>query len=184
MRITGGKFKGRRLSSFLDKNIRPMTDRVKESLFNIVGNDLNGISVLDLFSGTGGLAIECFSRGAHHVLSVERHQSSIAIMKKNFLDFDVLDNIHIEKEDVFKFLRQYKDKSFELVLVDPPFTEKWSDAVMQDIAKSHVLNDASIVAIEISRFEDIGKSYGTLKQVDQRSFGDKYLTFYKNYPHK
>lgn len=184
LRITGGKFKGRRLNSFLDKSIRPMTDRVKESLFNIVGNDLRGISVLDLFSGTGGLAIECLSRGVHHVLSVERHQSAIALMKKNFLEFDVLDNVRIINNDVFKFLKEYQGEAFELILIDPPFTEKWGDAVMKDIAESHVLSDASIVAIEISRFEVVEKTYNTLKQVDQRSFGDKYLTFYKNCPHK
>lgn len=184
MRIIGGQFKGRKLNSFAEDKIRPMTDRVKESLFNIVGNHLKGVNTLDLFSGTGGLTLECLSRGAHYVLSVERHQSAIAIMKKNFLDFNVLDKVHIEKKDVFKFLKQYKGQSFELVLVDPPFTEKWGDAVMQHIAKSHVLGSTSIVVIETSRFEDIDKVYSTLKQVDQRSFGDKYLTFYKNCLHK
>jgi len=184
LRIIGGQFKGKRLNPFVEDKIRPMTDRVKESLFNIVGNHLKGVNVLDLFSGTGGLTLECLSRGAHYVLSVERYQSAIAIMKKNFLDFDVLDKVHIEKKDVFKFLKQYKGRSFELILVDPPFTEKCGDMVRKDIAKSHVLGPASIVVIETSRFEDIDKMYSTLKQVDQRGFGDKYLTFYKNYPHK
>ncbi len=181
MRIIGGQFKGRRLNPFIEDKIRPMTDRVKESLFNIVGNDLKGISVLDLFSGTGSLALECLSRGAHYVLSVERHRGAIALMKKNFLEFDVLDNVRIINNDVFKFLKEYQGEAFELILIDPPFTEKWGDAVMKDIAESHVLGDTSIVVIEISRFEVVEKTYNTLKQVDQRSFGDKCLTFYKNY---
>ncbi len=159
-------------------------DRVKESLFNIVGNNLEGINVLDLFSGTGSLAIECLSRNAHHVLSVERHESAITLMKKNFLHFKVLDNVHIEKKDVFKFLKEYRGPSFSLILADPPFTEKWGDRIMKDISESHVLDQESIVVIETSHFEAIEKMYSTLKQVDQRDFGDKYLTFYKNYPHK
>jgi 16S rRNA (guanine966-N2)-methyltransferase len=83
MRITGGEVRGRRLESPKGMAIRPTSDRVREAIFNIIGQDLSGLNVLDLFAGTGSLGIEALSRGALHALFVDNSQKSINLIKKN-----------------------------------------------------------------------------------------------------
>ena len=86
MRIIGGKYKGLYLTNFKADHIRPTTDRVKESMFNILQAQIEDARVLDLFSGTGNLGIEAISRGARHVTFVEKNKKSIQILKENILN--------------------------------------------------------------------------------------------------
>ena len=85
MRITGGEARGRHLESPKGMAIRPTSDRVREAVFNIIGQDLSGIRVLDLFAGTGSLGIEALSRGASHAFFVDNSQKSIYLIKKNLV---------------------------------------------------------------------------------------------------
>ena len=77
MRITGGEVKGRRLASFRGMNIRPTADRVREAVFNIIGQDLAGLKVLDLFAGTGSMGLESLSRGARQAVFIDKSQQAI-----------------------------------------------------------------------------------------------------------
>src|SRR4051812_6497919 len=107
MRIISGKFKGQRLASFDEEHIRPMTDRVKESLFNIWSGYIEEARVLDLFSGTGSVGLEALSRGAKSIDMVEKSPKSIQIISKNCQLLKITEGVDIHKQDVLIFLERY-----------------------------------------------------------------------------
>lgn len=179
MRIIGGRLGGRRLTSFKADHIRPTSDRVKESLFNILGQTLEGLRVLDLFSGTGNLAIESFSRGAIYVEAVEKHPKSLTIIRKNLEALELSKSVRVVQSDVFAYLKKYRGDPFDLVLVDPPFTESLADSVMEEISRSGVWQKGTLIAIESSGKEKIGDAYVDLVCIDRRDFGDKILSIFQ-----
>lgn len=179
MRIIAGKYKGRRLVSFKASHIRPTTDRVKESIFNTIQNELYDEQVLDLFSGTGNMAIEAFSRGACAVVAVESHTKSIDIIKENLKALDIKEGIKIIKKDVFKFISSYEGEPFRVIIVDPPFTKKISHDVMAALSISKLYSKDTLVLIESSSHERIDDKYSDLEQVAQKDFGDKKVSYYR-----
>ena len=178
MRIITGKYKGN-LVPFQAGHIRPTTDRVKESLFNILSNQIEEARVLDLFSGTGSLGLEALSRGAREVVFVEQNKKSIDIIKKNLQKFKITEPVTIISKDVLYFLRKYEGEAFDIIFCDPPFTEEMADDVMATIAPSKVYHENSLIAIESGRKEKIEAGYGELIRYDYREFGDKFLSFFK-----
>lgn len=179
MRIIAGRFKGRRLVSFKEDHIRPTTDRVKESIFNKLNPWLEGARCLDLFAGTGNLSFEALSRGAQHVVAVELSQRSLRVLKENIKLLDIEPSeVSVVRDDVFKFLNKYEGKPFELIFVDPPFTEKWADQVMTALGTSAVLGLGTQVVIESGTKEPIGDLYGRLKLSDRRPYGDKTVSYF------
>ena len=182
MRIISGKYKGN-LVSFQADHIRPTTDRVKESLFNILQNRIDQARVLDLFSGTGNLGLEALSRGAAEVVFVEKNPKSIRILKQNLDKLKVQEPTQIIVKDVLSFLKKFDSEPFDLIFVDPPFTEEMADDVMQAVAATvqngKLFSDHTILTIESGRREKIGKDYSSVVRYDQREFGDKYLSFFK-----
>jgi len=179
MRIIAGKFKGRRLVDFKADHIRPTTDRVKESLFNILYPYIEEARILDLFSGTGNLAIESLSRGAQYVEAVEMNRDSMNIIRKNIELLKIQDGLTCVQKDVFKYLNQYVGEPFDLILVDPPFTQKLSHSILQIIGSSQVCKNQTRIAIESAKQETVEQTYPHLNFLDQRLFGDKKLTFFE-----
>ena len=179
MRIISGRFKGRVLASFQADHIRPTTDRVKESLFNKWMGYTEEARVLDLFSGTGNLGIESLSRGAKHVDFVEMNVKSIAILKKNV---DLLkltpDEYKIHKQDVLIYLKKYSGPAFDLILIDPPFTEKMAHDVMLALDSSACFGPNTLIAIESIKKERIDEEYNHLYRYDFNDYGDKVLSFF------
>jgi 16S rRNA (guanine966-N2)-methyltransferase len=180
VRIIAGKYKGHKLVSFDEDHIRPTTDRVKESLFNIISARMDGPRVLDLYSGTGSLGLEAFSRGAGSVDMVEISRRSIEIIKKNLRNLRVSEGVVIHKSDAVEFVKKYEGDPFDLVLVDPPFPSKICLATLEALeANRHVMAPSTLIVIEHSRHEPLPDSVGTLRRVDSRSYGDKLLAFYE-----
>jgi 16S rRNA (guanine966-N2)-methyltransferase len=179
MRIISGRFKGRVLSSFQADHIRPTTDRVKETLFNKWMTETDGAKVLDLFAGTGNLGIEALSRGATHVDFVEMNPKSIVILKKNteLLKLDKSEYA-IHKQDVLQYLKKYQGEPYNLILADPPFTEKMAHDVMQALDLSACFNESTLIAIESHKKERIDEAYSNLYRYDFRDYGDKVLSFF------
>lgn len=178
MRIIAGKYKGHHLVSFQADNIRPTTDRVKESLFNIIQNEIEGAKVLDLFSGTGSLGLEALSRGAAEVIFVEKSKKSIEILKKNLEKLKIKDGYRIIQKDVLSFLKSNPD-AFDLIFADPPFTQEMAHDVMLAASGSQSFKDTTIMTIESGRREKIQEDYPDLIRYDVREFGDKYLSFFR-----
>ncbi len=178
MRIISGKYKGN-LVPFNADHIRPTTDRVKESLFNILIGEFDGVRVLDLFSGTGSLGLEALSRGAKELTMVEKNRKSVDIMRANLKKLSIGEPVEIIQKDVLSFLKTYSGEPFDIIFADPPFTEKMADEVMLAASTSKIFHAKSLMTIESGRKEKIGDDYGELVRYDVREFGDKYLSFYK-----
>ncbi|MEO8664212.1 MAG: RsmD family RNA methyltransferase [Ignavibacteria bacterium] len=120
MRIISGTHKSRILKSPDSNDIRPTSDRAKETLFNVLNNriDFDGMTCLDLFCGTGNLGLECISRGAEMCYFVDRHTD---IVKKNVEQLCLHDKSKIVKSDVLSFLSSHSEIKFDLILCDPPY---------------------------------------------------------------
>ncbi len=173
MRVVSGKYKGHRLVSFTAEHLRPTTDQVKESIFNKLQAITAGSRFLDLFAGTGSLSIEALSRDASEVVSVESHPKSLKILKENLAKLKIDSGLDVRAMDVFKFLERYKGEAFDVILADPPFTEKIADRVMWAIAKSTCLKPGTRVIIESGKHEEIGDEYPPLKLIDRKDYKDK-----------
>lgn len=197
MRIISGKYRGQQLISFHADHIRPTTDRVKESLFNIIQNEIPEARVLDLFSGTGNLGIEALSRGAAEVTFVENHPKSLELIRKNLEKLKVVEPYHLLNKDVISFIQRHsksvgratspatneppqpKGPPFDIILIDPPFTKQMADEVMQTLSMSDLFKPTTLIAIESAKKEKLDLNYPPFICSDQRHFGDKILSFFR-----
>lgn len=179
MRITGGKLKGRNIKC-PDGIIRPAMDRMRESVFAVLG-DLSGKSWLDLFSGSGTVAIEAVSRGASHVELCEKDRLKIRT---------VLDNVLItEKECGIKigchfmsvelFIKRCKDK-FDYIFLDPPFPYKFRKALLEDISMRGLLSPGGTVLIHYPEEDALDDNVGDLVLYDKRVYGRSIVNFYRH----
>lgn len=181
MRIISGKYKGRNLVSFSATHLRPTMDRVKETIFNKWMMYVQEAQVADLFSGTGNLGIEALSRGAAHVTFVEKNNKSIGIIEKNIEMLKIDKNEYeMRRQDVLSFLKSEKNKKFDLIFIDPPFTEKMAHDVMEALSVSSIFYDETRIVIESIKQERIDKQYNQLECYDQIDYGDKFLSFFKS----
>jgi 16S rRNA (guanine966-N2)-methyltransferase len=180
VRIISGQFKGRQLVSFDADNIRPTTDRVKETLFNKLMGRVEEARILDLFSGTGNLAIESISRGAAHVDLVENHRKSLEIIRKNLALLKIESGYKIFPVDCFKYISGYEGEPYDLIICDPPFTRAWAHDLAEKIgASDRLLAPGGWLVIEASSQERMDENYPGLIRLDQRIFGDKHLNFFE-----
>lgn len=178
MRIIGGRLRGQKLVSFKAEHIRPTSDRVKETLFNVLMGWVEDARILDLFSGTGNLACECLSRGARSVDAVESHRGSLRIMGENFQKLGLDVRVHSQRAEAF--LRSYRGEPFDLILMDPPFTDKLAHPTMELLAGNPKLYHAdTVVAVERGGHEPISENYGPLFCFKTKDFGDKHLHFFQ-----
>lgn len=122
MRVITGRFKGRRLASVPDLSVRPATDRVKKTIFDLLMTrlDLEGTTVLDLFAGIGSLGIEALSRGARTAVFVESDRRAAAVIRRNLADLGCADDTDVEETDALGFLRRDSTR-YDLVFADPPY---------------------------------------------------------------
>lgn len=179
MRIISGKYKGRQLVNFKADNIRPTTDRVKETLFNKLMARIDGARVLDMFSGTGNLAIECMSRGAAWVDMVESHKKSLSIIRENLELLKIKEGFKVHPVDAFKYIQSYSGTAYDIVIADPPFTQSWAHDLCTAVGASRLLADDSLFVIECSSKERMDETYAGLIHLDRREFGDKHLNFFE-----
>ncbi len=180
MRVISGVLKGRKLVDFKASHIRPTTDRVKESIFNVIQFQIDGAMVLDLFAGTGNLGIEALSRGASKILAVEKHKKSWSIISENLSAFDIGPEVYtLNKSDVFKFLKKENLEPYDIIFIDPPFTELFSQSLMEIFSQKTDLKPNCIVMIESSSQEKLNANYGSLENFKTLNFGDKFVSFFK-----
>ncbi|MEJ2206437.1 MAG: RsmD family RNA methyltransferase [Gemmatimonadota bacterium] len=121
MRIIAGRWKGHRLKSLRGRDVRPTTDRVREAWMSALGGRLDGLTVLDLFAGSGALGLEALSRGAVEVVFVERARGALRVLSANVALLGAEDMCRVEGEDVFRYLRNLDGLSFDVALADPPY---------------------------------------------------------------
>jgi 16S rRNA (guanine966-N2)-methyltransferase len=121
VRVVGGRLGGRRLRAVPGSATRPTSDRVREALFGVLGARVEGARVLDLFAGTGALAIEALSRGAASAVLVEQAAPAVAVIRANLDALDLQAAAGVRRTRAETYLRSQRDGPFDLVLVDPPY---------------------------------------------------------------
>ena len=183
MRITGGKAKGRQLSSPKGMDIRPTSDRVREAIFSIIGQDLTGLRVLDLFAGTGSLGLEALSRGAQHAVFIDNSQQSIELIKANLTLCRYQESGTILRRDLKKegFLSHpVLQQGFDLIFLDPPYGKDLITPLLEKISTTGVLSKWTRVVAELSKTEKLPRAIGNLVMEDTRIYGDTGITIYSN----
>ncbi len=152
MRIIAGTYRGRILSSPRDLSVRPTTDRARQTIFDILSNRvaLEGLHVLDLFSGTGSLGLEAISRGAASTTFVDRSRDSLDLLRKNIQTLGCDQQCTVYQADVFWYLKNTRS-TFDLVFVDPPYKLENIGTLPRAILESGVLKTGSYVVMEHSR---------------------------------
>lgn len=151
MRVISGIYKYKALFSPQDNNVRPTTDRIKETLFNILSaRDKTGqVFVLDLFSGSGALGIESLSRGAQKVVFIDKSKDSFVLTKKNLVHVGADPNFYEVYNVDYEFgLKKLKNKHFDLIFVDPPYNLRIENKILDLILRYDVLSDDGLVVIE------------------------------------
>ncbi|MCO6473514.1 MAG: 16S rRNA (guanine(966)-N(2))-methyltransferase RsmD [Melioribacteraceae bacterium] len=152
MRIIAGKYKGHKLKMPSSKFTRPTTDRVKESIFNILMNfvDFNNIKVCDIYAGSGSLGLEVLSRGAAEVHFVEKSFSVYNILSQNISAVDNENRCRIFKMDAVKFTRIVEHYKYDLILIDPPFFKNDVYKVIENLMTQEYLSKNGNIVLERS----------------------------------
>jgi 16S rRNA (guanine(966)-N(2))-methyltransferase RsmD len=170
MRIIAGKYKGTRLYTPKNKNIRPTTDRVREFLFSCIGQQINHARILDLFSGTGSFGIEAMSRGACHITFVDRSIKSVNLIKRNLEKVDLTADIH--RRDVFSFLKTKQNLIYDIIFCDPPYNFNFYEKLF-DMIYTHNNNPGLMLIIESSK----SINFKPFEIKKQKNFGNTQITF-------
>ena len=178
MRITGGKLKGR-IIECPDGIIRPAMDRMRESVFSILG-DLTGKSWLDLFSGSGTIAIEAASRGASHIELCEKDKIKVSTLLKNVKITEDECGIKIKCHfmPVEYFIKRCKTQ-FDFIFFDPPFPYKFHEQLVQQAAANGMLAPGGTILVHRPEEHFMPEQIGPLKRTDQRVYGRSIVDFYK-----
>ena len=181
IRVIAGKAKGRKLQMVPDIDVRPIGDRVKESLFNIIGAGIREARLLDLFAGTGSVGIEALSRGASRVVFIDENRKAIETIRKNLEHTKLQEEAAVEQRDAFQFLRHKPMiDPFDYIYVAPPqYKGMWIKGVRAVDDNLAWLNpDAWVIAqIDPDEYEDFELSH--LVEFDQRRYGNTLLIFYE-----
>ena len=147
MRVISGTAKGLKLMAPEGLDTRPTTDRVKESMFNIIQPWLPCKNVLDLFGGSGALGIEALSRGSEFCVFVENNKNAAKVIKQNIEKARLFEKSHLELNDVFLYLSACK-KSFDVIFLDPPYNKGFLNNVFAFIFEKKLLSQNGIVVVE------------------------------------
>ncbi len=152
MRIISGEFKGRLIQVPQSKDIRPTTDRVRETLFNLLNNklDFDGIKVLDLYAGSGSLGLECLSRGADEIHFVERNLFIYKNLLNNIASLGAENKCIVYKMEVKKYSHSKINKDYDLIIADPPFFKDDIYEVVDNLLYNKFLNENGFIIVERS----------------------------------
>jgi 16S rRNA (guanine(966)-N(2))-methyltransferase RsmD len=179
LRVISGKARGRRLRSVPGNITRPITDRVKEALFNILGPDIQEATLLDLFAGTGSVGIEALSRGAKFVLFNDRHRLAINTIRTNLAITDLSKNAEVHQMDAFTLLNGKPDRRFDYVYIAPPqYKDIWAKTLHALDKKTEWLAEDAWVIVQIHPVELKSITMKNLVEFDQRKYGSTILIFY------
>ena len=183
MRIIAGKFRGRRLKSPPTLQTRPTSDRLRETLFNILAPRIEGVRFLDLCAGSGAVGIEALSRGAAHVTFVDQSSGMCALIEKNLYTLRVEDEVEVVHAEASEFLRRYAGKQalvFDIVFFDPPYATDY-EGVLKYFGEhaARLLAEDSLVIVEHYKKNDLKEKFGRVHRYRTLKQGDSLLSFYR-----
>lgn len=181
MRIVGGSARGRVLQAPRgDRVTRPTADRVRESLFNVLGQTLDPVEVLDLYAGTGALSLEALSRGAARATLVERDREALRYIGLNVKALGFTEQVRVMAAPVERALRTLREEGarFPLVFADPPYAQVRLTETLAGLAEGLLTQDA-LVVFEHAASEDAPDEVPGFIREDQRAFGDTRISLYR-----
>jgi len=180
LRVISGIAKGRKLKDVPGNITRPVTDMVKEALFNILAGDVQGSIWWDLFGGTGAVGIEALSRGAAFVRFSESNRLPFETIKANLETTGFISQAEIRRGDAFAMLSTAPNRAFDYIYIAPPqYKEMWSKALASLDANSGWLSDEIEVIVQIHPREYVNLTLNNLEEFEQRKYGSTLLVFYK-----
>jgi 16S rRNA (guanine(966)-N(2))-methyltransferase RsmD len=192
MRIIAGKYRSRQLKSLRGMELRPTSDRLRETLFNILGERVIGARFVDIFAGTGAVGIEALSRGAGEAVFIEKHAPAAALIKKNLESLEVREGARVLPIDAIHALEKISKENSnsadvpDIVFLDPPYDHAEDyQRVLSFLGSVRLFGDGSLVVAEHCRKFELPESRGWLQRVRVLRQGDAALSFYrlmKNHP--
>ncbi len=183
MRVIAGTSRGRKLTEFKGDNVRPTPDRVREALFSILQSKLGGfaeLKVLDLFAGSGALAIESLSRGAASACMVDKSPASGKIIQENIDRCQLSDQTKLIVGDAWQALVGFTAESFDLAFIDPPYSKGLAERALVEIDRLGLLSKDGIICAETGTDETLPEAIGQLQRIDQRRYGTIMINFYSH----
>ena len=176
MRVISGKYKGKNIIGYDIEGTRPTQDRVKESLFGMIQDYIDGSIVLDLFAGSGNLGIEALSNGAESCIFVDNNKKCIETIKKNT---ESMTGTIIIESDYNKALVSFKDKyKFDLIFLDPPYNLDCIDNILDKVIELDLLNQNGLVICEYE-FDNFKDNYSNLELIKDKKYGYKNIKIYR-----
>ena len=186
MRVIAGTHRSRLLKTLKGRTLRPTSDRLRETLFNVLGSAVQGARFIDLFAGTGAVGIEALSRGASEVVFVENHRPAAALIRRNLESLDLRSGASVLAMDAVSGLEKLArhhappDPPFHLAFLDPPYAQAEDYLrVLRFLATATFWSAAAIVIAEHSRKLELPERIGTLGRTRILRQGDAALTFYR-----
>lgn len=180
LRVIAGKARGHRLKSVPGDATRPITDRAKESLFNILGSDIEEAAVLDLFAGTGSVGIEALSRGAALARFLDIQRQAIDTIRSNLASTGLTGSAEVLRQDAFHLLAAAPDHTFDYVFIAPPqYKELWLRAIRALDENIGWLSPDGWVIVQIHPVEDADPDLKNLVEFDRRQYGSVLFLFYE-----
>jgi 16S rRNA (guanine966-N2)-methyltransferase len=174
MRIVAGEYRGRRLKAPSWQGLRPTSDKLRETLFNILSPRIEGARLLDAYAGTGAVGLEALSRGASHVHFVERNRRALALIEENVRLCGVQGRYTIESGDAAEWLQRVS-ATFDLIFMDPPYDEPPAGGVLESAGRR--LNTGGLLVLEHASRREPAMPAGMMRVRDVKS-GDSTLTFF------
>src|SRR5262245_50017953 len=177
MRVIAGKFKGRNLKSPPSLQVRPTSDRLRETLFNVIAVRVPESRFLDLCAGSGAVGIEALSRGAAHATFVDRSRRSCQLIEANLKLCGIgEEQSEIYCSEVAEFVKQVAEK-WDLVFLDPPYNTDYL-RLLQVLGRATLLNDDGLLVVEHHHKTELSETIGTLRRTRILKQGDSSLSFY------
>lgn len=173
MRVISGKYKGKKLKGFDIDGTRPTMDRVKESLFSVIQNYIEGSVILDLFAGSGSLGIEAISNGAKSAYLIDNNTKLIDIIKENTHGMN--EEIHIIKGDYNDILKIISDIKFDIIFLDPPYKLNLINDCLNKIYEYNLLNKNGIIVCE---YEDENVQSNYFELYKEKKYGTKNIKIF------
>ncbi|MDX5324147.1 MAG: 16S rRNA (guanine(966)-N(2))-methyltransferase RsmD [Exiguobacterium sp.] len=182
MRVISGERKGTRLKAVPGSATRPTTDKVKESLFNIIGPYFAGGDALDLYAGSGGLGIEALSRGCDHAVFVDKQTKAIQTIQENLRVTRYEANATVYRQDARQALDELitSGRAFKLIFMDPPYHAAEHETFLQLIEANHLLTDNGVVVCEHGSETELPERVGRLEKIKVQRYSDVItISFYE-----
>ncbi len=179
MRVISGNLKAKKLYSARGKVIRPTSDRLRESIFNILSFHVKQAVVLDLFAGTGALGIEALSRGAESALFIDIHNEALSVIERNIKACGLENKAKTIKWDIIKNLNCIKSyrAAFDLIFIDPPYNKNFLQPTLRNLRKVGSVKKGACLIVEHSLLEPIPLDFPEYELQDQRKYGKSLVSF-------